>query len=60
MGVGVGISFFGLLHKKEVLKINCEDVRYVKEKNHYDVATAFLRKTGAQIISFELPEYMTA
>eukprot|EP00957_Ditylum_brightwellii_P012964 979433-Ditylum_brightwellii.AAC.1 len=59
MGVGVGISFFGPLHKKEVLKINCEDVRYVEEKNQYDVATAFVRKTRAQTIPFELPEYMT-
>eukprot|EP00957_Ditylum_brightwellii_P189306 14409091-Ditylum_brightwellii.AAC.1 len=56
---GKGNLLFGLLQKKEVLKINCEDVRFVEEKNQYDIATAFVRKTGAQTVSFELPEHMT-
>ncbi len=58
MGVGVGVSFFGLLRKREVLMINCEDVALKGGK--YDVSTTFCCKTGAQTVSFDLPEYMTS
>eukprot|EP00957_Ditylum_brightwellii_P037262 2820773-Ditylum_brightwellii.AAC.1 len=35
MGVGIGVSYFGLLHKSEILLVNVEDVTFNTEKNVY-------------------------
>eukprot|EP00957_Ditylum_brightwellii_P097009 7387356-Ditylum_brightwellii.AAC.1 len=35
MGVGLGVSYFGLLCKSEILLVNVEDVMLNMEKNVY-------------------------
>eukprot|EP00957_Ditylum_brightwellii_P106262 8106427-Ditylum_brightwellii.AAC.1 len=47
IGIGIGVSYFGLLCKSEILLVNIKDVTFNTEKNIY------------QNISFDLPVYMT-
>eukprot|EP00957_Ditylum_brightwellii_P161732 12314254-Ditylum_brightwellii.AAC.1 len=39
MGVRLGFSYFGHLHKKEILLVNVEDVTFSTEKNIYQEPT---------------------
>eukprot|EP00957_Ditylum_brightwellii_P208803 15358988-Ditylum_brightwellii.AAC.1 len=59
MGVGIGISYFGLLHKKEILLVNVEDVTFNMEKNVYQVSSVMRHKTCTHNVSFDLPAFMT-
>eukprot|EP00957_Ditylum_brightwellii_P179663 13686164-Ditylum_brightwellii.AAC.1 len=58
MGVGIGISCYGLLQKAECLKIMVENVQFSKELNRYQFAATFVCKQGVQPVSYHLPEYM--
>eukprot|EP00957_Ditylum_brightwellii_P113017 8618321-Ditylum_brightwellii.AAC.1 len=60
MGMGIALSYSGLLCKKEVLKINCEDLSFNSEEERYKVKTMIVRKTGTSAVSYYLPNYMNA
>eukprot|EP00957_Ditylum_brightwellii_P072682 5523963-Ditylum_brightwellii.AAC.1 len=57
MGVGIGVSYFGLLHKKEILLVNVEDVMFNMEKNLYLVSSVMRQEICTQNFSFDLPAY---
>eukprot|EP00957_Ditylum_brightwellii_P134863 10282182-Ditylum_brightwellii.AAC.1 len=59
MGVRIGVSYFRLLHKKEILLVNVEDVTFNTEKNVYQVSSMMRQKTCTQNVSFNLLAYMT-
>ena len=58
MGVGIGVSYFGLLRKSEVLLVNVEDVTFNTKKNVYQVSSVMRRKTCTDNVSFDLPAYV--
>eukprot|EP00957_Ditylum_brightwellii_P186728 14218701-Ditylum_brightwellii.AAC.1 len=59
MGVGIGVSYFGLPCKSEILLVNVEDVMFNTEKNVYQVSSMMRCKTCTYNVSFDLPAYMT-
>eukprot|EP00957_Ditylum_brightwellii_P198036 15087871-Ditylum_brightwellii.AAC.1 len=59
MGVGIGVSYFGLLRKSETLLVNVEDVTFNTEKNVYQVSSMMRCKTYTENVSFDLPTYMS-
>eukprot|EP00591_Stephanopyxis_turris_P009942 CAMPEP_0195506564 /NCGR_PEP_ID=MMETSP0794_2-20130614/127_1 /TAXON_ID=515487 /ORGANISM="Stephanopyxis turris, Strain CCMP 815" /LENGTH=474 /DNA_ID=CAMNT_0040632901 /DNA_START=383 /DNA_END=1807 /DNA_ORIENTATION=+ len=57
MGVGITLSYFGLLRGNEVKKLQVEHV--TKREQHYEVHAALNRKTGMDELSYYLPDYVT-
>ena len=56
MGVGVGMPYFGLLQKKEVLKIHFKHLAW--KSTRYRIYGVLQQKTATQDMDFYLPEYM--